>query len=73
MVCEISLGQRGGSSYGKGERGMKSSAPTNIQFLGPPGIGFMLSPSTSEYLVAVRNYLEYSQKKSVLDVICSVC
>ena len=43
-VCEVSLGQRGGSSYGKDGRGVKSCGPTTSQILGPPGSGFSLNP-----------------------------
>ena len=39
-VCEVSLGRRGGSSYGEGGRGMTSCGPATFQILGPPGIGF---------------------------------
>ena len=42
-VCEVLLGQRGGSSYGEGGRGMRSCGPSNSQILGPTGIGFRLS------------------------------
>ena len=41
-VCEVSLGQRRGSSYGKGGRGMRRLRATS-HILGPPGIGFSLS------------------------------
>ena len=40
---EISLGQKGWSSYGEGGRGMRSCRPTTYLILGPPGIGFSLS------------------------------
>ena len=37
-VCEVSLEQRGGSSYGKG---MRSCGPTTSQILGPLGFGLL--------------------------------
>ena len=39
-VCEVSLGRRGASSYGKGGRGMRSCGPTTSQILRPPWVGF---------------------------------
>ena len=42
-VCEVSLGQGGGNSFGEVGRGMRSCGPTTSQILGPPGLGFSLS------------------------------
>ena len=45
-VCEVSLGQRGGSSYaecGKGMRTKMICRPATSQILGPPGSGYRLS------------------------------
>ena len=39
-VCEVSLGQKGGSSYGEVGRGMKSCGPTS-QILGPTGLEYL--------------------------------
>ena len=41
-VCEVSLGQKGGSSYGKDGREMSNnfSNPVTSQILWPPGSGF---------------------------------
>jgi len=49
-VCEISLGQRGENSYGKGGKGLRSCSPTTSQILGPPGSGFTLKRNCNEVL-----------------------
>ena len=41
-ICEVSLGQRGGSSYGEGGKGMRNCSPATSQILGSPGSGFNL-------------------------------
>ena len=52
-IWEVRLGQRGGSSFGKSRRGMRSYCPTTSQILGPPGTGFCFS----RYFILVSIYI----------------
>ena len=53
-VWDVSLGRRGRSSYGEGERGMRSCSPTTSQILRPPGFGFCLSDKVSHVDILER-------------------
>ena len=53
------LGERGGSSYGEGGRGMRSGGPTTSQILGPPGSCFSLR----SYFVKVHSLQNTEQFK----------
>ena len=64
-ACEISLGRRGGSSYGEGERGIRSCCPKTSQFIRPPGIRLQLEPLHERARVMIIRDVGREDKKGI--------
>ena len=52
-VYEVSLGQKGRSSEGKGGRGLRSYGPQTSQILGTPGTGSVCIHNVSKSIILV--------------------